>query len=187
MLIAANRFRSFAFLSLGLVFSGSAFAADAKPLAYLFDDWAVGESGGGAMHPFGSWRSPSGDFSILVLKSGEDSDAFILVGRSLTGVKDLVLGYGYRDVDITWLQLSAGEVAVVDHGVSTGLNELFVMRPLGARGWDLIYKTPIPWAPRGLAVDHCYWSIVAVDASLGSLRLKASWTFSSPIPRARPW
>ncbi len=179
MFIAANRFLLLVLMWLTLVLSGSAFAVDLKTPAYLFDDWAKGESENEEMRVFATWKSPSGNFAIEFLKSGEDVDVFTLIGKSLTDGQEVVLARGTYSVDIKWIRMNAGEVAVVDHGISNGLNELFVLKPTGAKGWDLIYKTPNRWAPDGLAVDHCYWSVVGVDKDLGSLRLRASWTYSN--------
>lgn len=146
----------------------------------LFDDWAANQTLNGVEHEFAVWQSPNGKYAIRFLKSGEDSDVFVLVGQNLPDGKKTVLGYGLYGVEITWFQTSLGNIAVIDHAISAGFNELFVVMPDGHKGasWRSLYRTPEPFAATRSAISHCYWHVVKLDSDLGSLRLTASWNFS---------
>jgi len=159
--------------------------ADSAPSVLLFDEWAKGEDGGGKMKEFKSWKSSSGRYTLSYLKADRDLVAFALVGMPSTDGKPVVLGHGLFGVDVTWIQTSVGEIAIVDHKISGGLNELFVVKPSNRGNWVLLYRTPNPLAPNGLAMDHCYWSVISMDADAGSLRLKAAWSFSNMSNAAR--
>ena len=154
-------------------------AATVRPQPLLFDDWSKEENEPSALREMASWKSPDKLFTIILLKVDEDAGRFKLIGRQLNNGREVALGYGNNAVNVRWIETKAGAVAVIDHGISSGLNELFVIRPVAAQDWILMYKTPPHWGPDGLAVDHCYWSIVSVDVALGTLSLKAAWTFSN--------
>jgi hypothetical protein len=160
-------------------------APDSAPRALLFDEWGKGENGGGEMKEFQSWKSSKGQYTLSYLKADRDRVAFTLVGGTPIDGKSVVLGHGLYGVDVTWIQTSVGEIAIVDHKISGGLNELFVVKPSNPGNWILLYRTPSPIAPNELAMDHCYWRVVSVDADAGSLRLKAAWSFSNMSNSAR--
>jgi len=145
----------------------------------FFDDWSKDEDRGMAMHEYGQWTSPSGDFSIQYLKPNEDADMFIIKGKNNKNGNQFILGYGYRSADIKWIKINGSEVAIVDHGITTGINELLIVRPFPANDWDLIYKTPPLWGRQNLSIDHCYWTFLDIDEPSGTIRLKVAWTFSN--------
>jgi len=160
----------------------------ARQPAALFDEWAPNQRESEVNREFGVWRSPSRVFVLRCLKSHQDSDVFLLVA-SHEGTKAITnLGYGIGTIDVTWLQTSAGEIAVLDHRKGPGLNEILVLRPNNVRGkvsWVLAYKTPrFSETAGGLTVAHCYWTLLSSDGKLGSIRLKASWEFSDAVEAA---
>src|SRR4051794_22121619 len=172
-------------LGMNLSYAESLAGADNASRALLFDEWGAGEDGGGKMKEFKVWKSSSGQYRLSYLKADKDLDAFTLVGGSSIDGRAVVLGHGLYGVDVTWIKTSAGEIAIVDHKIMGGLNELFVVKPSSPVKWLLLYRTPNPLAPNELAMDQCYWSVVSVDPDMGSLRLKGAWSFSNMTNAAR--
>jgi hypothetical protein len=162
-------------------FSETATQAANRQPASIFDYWATDQSTNGVTNVFGVWRSPSGEYSITLLKSKQDEDAFILVGRSGLNGNGSVLGYGMFGADVKWFATKAGEIAVIDNQIDNGKNEILVVMPQRTKkgvAWSLLYRTPEGLSADHLTVAHCNWSLVKLDPSFGSIRLKASWDYS---------
>jgi hypothetical protein len=169
-------------LVLTVSLANSAQAAN-RQRAVLFDYWAKDESTNGMTNVFAAWRSPSGEFSITFLKSGQDSSACILVGQNgkVADQSVTILGYGLFGADVKWFATKAGEMAVINNQTDNGANEILVVMPKRTKkgvAWSLLYRTPESLAADHLTVAHCYWSLVKLDPNLGSMRLKASWDYS---------
>jgi hypothetical protein len=174
-------------LAAAAMIAASSCHADAGPAArkpaVLFDDWPPGPNHDDLAQIFGSWASSDKGFVITSQKSGRDSDALVLIGRTAKVRNEVVLGYGLRAVDVKWFETKAGSVAVVNHFIDNGINELFVLMPrmIGrSTSWDLLYKTPSRSAAGSLTVAHCYWTLIRLDPELGIMQLKGAWDFSEP-------
>jgi hypothetical protein len=158
-------------------------ATNREPAA-LFDQWSIDQSTNGVTNVFASWRSPSGEHCISLLKSIQDDGPFVLLGynKSAPGDRPSVLGYGMCGAEVRWFSTAAGEIAIIDNQIDNGKNELLVVVPRQARKrgvWSLVYRTPEGLTVKQLTVAHCYWRVVRFDPSSGNLRLEASWDYSN--------
>ena len=151
------------------------------PVAVFFDDWAPSQSAAGINVPFASLKSPSGKYSISWLgtrnKAGDD---FVLIGTDKTNGQKTILGYGSRGADVHWYTTRAGEIAVVDNQTDNATNELFVLLAEQRKGqdtWTLLYRTPeMRSFPH--VVENLNWTLLEFDTAMGTLRLKAEWSYS---------
>jgi hypothetical protein len=167
--------------------SSKASADDNSP-AYLFDERPPGYPTNQATNMIKSWPSKSRHYTLSMLKANH-VDGFALVARSGADKKGTVLGYGGEGLDVKWYSSTAGEIAIVDHQVYIGFNEIYVVKPSLASGrvvWELLFRTPDSrFTANDWTIAHCYWEVVRLDLDLGSIRLKGGWDFSNTTNEQR--